>query len=540
MLFGRKRVNMTQMDSSSETFDVIVIGSGFGGAVSAMRLTQKGYKVLVLEEGRRFLDQDFARSNWDVKRFLWAPFIRSFGIQAISWIPGVLVLHGKGVGGGSLVYANTHLKPGSAVFRDPGWPAGFDWERELSPHYEMARKMLGVTENPRIEEGEIALRELARELGVVNAFHPTDVAVYFGDEPGAGAADPYFAGAGPERRACTSCGACMIGCRVGAKNTLVKNYLYFAEKWGARIDAGWKAEDVRRTGEGYDVHVKPAAGRRGGRAVFHASKVVVAGGVLGTLRLLLRAKEKTGSLAGISATLGAGVRTNGESLLGATSFDDKRDFSKGIAIGAGLQVDEHTKIEVVKYPSGSDFMRLLAVPLTPAGSRLVRPFLLVLHTFLRLPSILRLAFMKDWARGSVILLVMQSIDRSMKLRWSSWRQGLTGSVRLPSSLPLAQKSARILARQIGGEPQNMLSEVLFATPATAHILGGVPMGATIESSVIGPDHQVHGYPGLYVCDGSSVPCNLGVNPSFTITAMAERMASLIPAKGPEKELRFSE
>lgn len=525
------------MSSSRENFDVIVIGSGFGGAVSAMRFAQKGYSVLVLEEGRRFRDEDFARSNWDVKRFLWAPFIRSFGIQAISWIPGVLVLHGKGVGGGSLVYANTHLKPASNVFRDPAWPAGLEWERELAPHYETARKMLGVTENPRLEEAEAALKELGRELGAGTEFHPTEVAVYFGEKAGAVAKDPYFAGGGPERRACTSCGACMIGCRVGAKNTLVKNYLHFAEKWGAKIEAGWKAEDIRRDGDGYAVHVKGSAGRRG-RAVYRAGKVVVAGGVLGTLRLLLRAKEKTGSLAGLSSTLGSGVRTNGESLLGATSFDERRDFSKGVAIGAGLQVDEYTKIEAVKYPSGSDFMRLLAVPLTPAGSRLMRPLMLVVRAILRLPAILRLAFVKDWARGTVILLVMQSIDRSMRLRWSPWRQGLTGSVRLPSSLPIAQKSAEILGRQIGGEPQNTLSEVLFATPATAHILGGVPMGHAIADSVIGPDHQIHGYPGLYVCDGSSIPCNLGVNPSFTITAMAERMASLIPAKSAEKELRF--
>ena len=535
------------------SFDVLVIGSGFGGSVTAMRLAQKGYRVAVLEAGKRYRAEDFPKTNWDVRKYLWAPRFGCFGIQNITLLKGVMVLHGSGVGGGSLVYANTLMQPRPEVFRDPAWSGAVNWAHELEPHYEVARKMLGVVRNPALLEGEEALRRLSQRMSSADTFHATDVGVYFGtaneDVP-----DPYFRGAGPVRSGCTLCGGCMVGCRFGAKNTLDKNYLYFAEYWGAQVFPETSATRIVPLAGGYRVETESstAFGQPEGPRFF-AKKVVVAAGVLGSVELLLKNRDVHRTLPKLSALLGDRVRTNGESLLGATSFEAHRDLSRGIAIGAAFHPNSLTKIENVRYPAGSGAMRLLAVPLTPDGTALTRPLKLLWRLLARFFGLWRLWKVADWAKSTVILLVMQSVDQHLRLRlgrslthWGGL--GLRGeptNKAVPSYLPLAQEAAELLADELRGEAQNVLSEVLLRTPATAHILGGCCIGSSAESGVIDERHEVFGYPGLYVCDGSVIPGNLAVNPSLTITAIAERFASLFePAPGissaelARRELRF--
>jgi cholesterol oxidase len=527
---------------TQETFDFLVIGSGFGGSVSAMRLAQKGYRVAVIEAGKRWRAVDFPKSNWNAFKYLWAPKLRCFGIQNITLLKGVMVLHGAGVGGGSLVYANTLMRPDDAVFRDPSWGRAVDWQRELEPHYAIARRMLGVTLNPALEEGEEALRRVSARMGAESTFHATEVGVYFGS-PGATVPDPYFAGAGPERTGCVLCGGCMVGCRFGAKNTLDRNYLYFAERFGAQIMAETRALRLVPVEGGYEVETRSTTAWFGGRRrVLRARRVVLAAGVLGTVELLLKNRDEYGTLPHVSPRLGEFVRTNGESLLGATSFEAHRNLARGVAIGAAFHPNSLTKIESVRYSSGSGAMRLLGVPLTPDGSAITRPLKLLFRVLRRLPRTLRLWAVADWARSTVILLVMQSIDQHLRLRLG---RSLLGARRLegrptdkpiPSYLPVAQTAAAILAEELGGEPQNVLSEVLLRTPATAHILGGCGIATSAESGVIDARHEVFGHPGLYVCDGSVIPGNLGVNPSLTITALAERFAAgFDPAPGETPE-----
>jgi cholesterol oxidase len=523
------------MNSEMEVHDFVIIGSGFGGSVCAMRLAQKGYSVAVLESGKRWKDQDFPKTNWDFRRYLWIPRLSCYGIQRITMLKGLMVLHGAGVGGGSLVYANTLMKPKPEIFRHSTWPTGCDWENELESHFEVARKMLGVNTNPAIEEGERVLENAARRLNVAASFHPTEVGVYFGT-PGIEVADPYFGGEGPARSGCTLCGGCMIGCRFNAKNTLDKNYLFFAEKWGAQIFPETTAWRILPEEGGYRVQTKHSTSRNDGRD-FWAQKLILSAGVLGSVGLLMKNRDDYRTLPVISARLGEAVRTNGESLLGVTSFDAHRELSRGIAIGAGMHPDPNTKVEVVRYPAGSGAMRLLGVPLTGGGSRWIRPFKMIGSFLVRFPRLFRLWRIRDWARSSLILLVMQSVDRQMRLKlgrsvWSGLSRGLQSVPSdhpEPSYLPVAQETAKSIAAEINGEPQNIITEVLLGTPSTAHILGGACMGNNKEEGVIDLHHEVFDYPGLYVCDGSVIPSNLAVNPSLTITAMAERFCSLIPA-----------
>ncbi|HWA77280.1 MAG TPA: GMC family oxidoreductase [Polyangiaceae bacterium] len=541
------------MTAPPASFDVLVIGSGFGGSVTAMRLAQKGYRVAVLESGKRYRAQDFPKTNWDVRKYFWAPKFGCFGIQNITLLKGVMVLHGSGVGGGSLVYANTLMQPLPEVFRDSAWSGAVNWARELGPHYETARKMLGVTRNPALLEGEEALRRVAERMSSADTFHATDVGVYFG-KPNQKVEDPYFQGAGPARSGCNLCGGCMVGCRFGAKNTLDQNYLYFAERWGAQVIPEISATRIVPVAGGYRVETESstAFGRPEGPRYF-AKKVVLAAGVLGSVELLLRNREVYRTLPNVSALLGDRVRTNGESLLGATSFEAHRELSRGIAIGAAFHPNSLTKIENVRYPAGSGAMRLLGVPLTPDGSALTRPLKLLWRLFARFFRLWRLWRVADWAKSTVILLVMQSVDQHLRLRLgrsllSSGGLGLKGEPTdkaVPSYLPVAQEAAELLAEELEGEAQNVLSEVLLRTPATAHILGGCCIGSSPETGVIDERHQVFGYPGLYVCDGSVIPGNLAVNPSLTITALAERFASLFePAEGmsaeklAEREIHF--
>jgi cholesterol oxidase len=511
-------------------FDFIVVGSGFGGSVSAMRLAQKGYRVAVVEAGKRWLGSDFPKTNWNAFKYLWAPKLGCFGIQNITLLKGVMVLHGSGVGGGSLVYANTLMRPLPSVFQDPAWSGAVDWERELAPHFETARQMLGVTENRALMEGERTLQRVAERMNSADTFHATEVGVFFG-KPDVTVPDPYFSGAGPERTGCNFCGGCMVGCRFGAKNTLDKNYLYFAEKWGTKVFPELQVTRLIPVAGGYEVETKQSTslfGTAGPR--LRATRVVLAAGVLGTVELLLKNRDQYGTLPNISARLGDFVRTNGESLLGATSFDAHRELSRGIAIGAAFHPNSLTKIEQVRYPSGSGAMRLLGVPLTPDGTAFTRPLKMIGRMFARLPRILKLWRVRDWARSTVILLVMQSVDQHLRLRLGRSLLGralkdtsLGQSV--PSFLPIAQQAAEILAEELQGEAQNVASEVLLRTPATAHILGGCCIGRDAQSGVIDERHEVFGYPGLFVCDGSVVPGNLAVNPSLTISALAERFAS---------------
>lgn len=517
-------------------YDFVIIGSGFGGSVSAMRLAEKGYRVAVLETGTRLRPQDFPKTNWNIRKFLWAPLIRCFGPQRITFLKGLMLLHGTGVGGGSLVYAATLMKPRKDVFKRPAWPAGTDWETELEPEFNKARQMLGVVKNPSLADADLVLQGVATEMGAHVSYHPTEVGIHFSDTTGK---DPYFAGKGPVRNPCTFCGGCMVGCREGAKNSLDFNYLYFAEKAGVLVFPETSATEIIPTNVGYIIRSrKSTSWMRKAGPTFKAHRVIVAAGVLGSVELLLRNRDQYGTLPQVSKTLGEGVRTNGESLLGASTFDSNRNFSKGIAIGSAFHPDSKTKIEAVRYPEGSDAMRLLGVPLTSAGSRFTRPLKLFVSGIWRFPRFIRLFLIRDWAKSSIILLVMQSTEeriplqlrRSILYPFQKRLQRAPKSAPLPSYLEVAQKAARILARQIKGEPQNVISEVVFSTPATAHILGGCTMATDSSLGVVDANHEVFGHKGLYICDGSVIPVNLGVNPSLTITALAERFTTQFPAK----------
>lgn len=537
--------------SPTEEFDFVIVGSGFGGSVSAMRLAQKGYRVAVIEAGKRWHASDFPKTNWNAFKYFWAPKLGCFGIQNITLLKGVMVLHGSGVGGGSLVYANTLMRPLASVFEDPAWSHAVAWEQELSPHYETARQMLGVTENRALMEGERTLQRVAERMNSGQTFHATEVGVYFG-KPDVTVPDPYFSGAGPERTGCNFCGGCMVGCRFGAKNTLDKNYLYFAEKWGAQVFPELKVERIEQVEGGYALRTQRSTSLFGGAGpTFRAKRVVLAAGVLGTVELLLKNRDQLGTLPALSPRLGDFVRTNGESLLGATSFEAHRDLSRGIAIGAAFHPNSLTKVESVRYPSGSGAMRLLAVPLTADGNALTRPLRMLWRMLVRLPRMIRLWLVRDWAKSTVILLVMQSVDEHLRLRlgrslFGRKLQGAPTERAVPSYLPVAQEAAEILAQELNGEAQNVASEVLLRTPATAHILGGCCIGRDAQTGVIDERHEVFGYPGLYVCDGSVVPGNLAVNPSLTISALAERFSSFFERKPElsdeafaEREIRFS-
>lgn len=531
------------------TYDFVIIGSGFGGSVCAMRLAEKGYRVLVLERGRRYHDDDFPRTNWNLRRYLWLPALRCFGLQQMTLLKDVLVFHGCGVGGGSLIYANVLMEPDERLFQAPAWRDLADWRAVLRPHYETARRMFGVTANPRLWPADDALRAIAADMGQGHTFRPTEVGVFFGDGQQAGhlVPDPYFGGQGPPRAACIHCGGCMVGCRHNAKNTLLKNYLYFAEQWGAQIQPEAEALDIRPLpggqpdGARYEVLYRRSTALlpRPARRV-RAANVVLAAGVLGTLRLLFRCRDETRSLPRLSPCLGQRVRTNNEALLGVTSREKSADFSQGIAITSVFQADAVTHVEPVRFPDGSSFMRLLAAPLIDSrggfGSRLLR----LLAEALRHPQdFLTARVFARWARRSTILLIMQTEDNTIRLRlgrglFTLFRRGLIsepdGADPITPGPHLTHGVARAFARQVNGIPQDTITESLLNIPSTAHILGGCPMGRSDADGVVDVNCQVFNYPGLYVVDGSIVPANPGINPSLTITALAEYAMSRLPPK----------
>jgi cholesterol oxidase len=534
--------------SAAGDYDVLVIGSGFGGSVSALRLTEKGYRVGVLEAGRRFDDADYPRTSWDARRFLWAPRLGCQGIQRIHILRDVIILAGAGVGGGSLVYANTLYRPeADAFYRDRQWGHITDWRAELAPYYDQAERMLGVVQNPTMTPSDEAMKQVAEQMGVSHTFDLARVGVFFGQngrkEPGTEVSDPFFGGAGPRRRGCLETGECMTGCRHNAKNTLVKNYLYLAERAGATVHQQTTAVAVRPLDQGgYAVNtVRTGAWRaRGAARSFTAQHVVFAAGTWGTQQLLHRMKA-TGMLPGISARLGVLTRTNSEALGGALTRMRGRkehDFTQGVAITSSIQPDEHTRIEPVRYGKGSNAMALLSTLMTDGGGWIPR-WVKWLGQAASHPGRLVSLYggINHWSERAVIGLTMQTLDNSITVYPKRTRLGrikLTSAhghgTPSPTWIPVANETMRRIAAGIGGFPLNSVGEMVDI-PMTAHFLGGCVIGDSAEQGVVDPYHRMYGHPGLHVVDGSAVSANLGVNPALTITAQAERAMALWPNKG---------
>lgn len=530
----------------TEVRDFVIIGSGFGGSVSAMRLAEKEYDVLVLERGKRFQPDDFPKTNWNIFKYLWLPAARCFGIMGINFLDDIMILNGSGVGGGSLVYASTHIEPTDTFYESEEWRDLADWKTELAPHFATANRMLGVNENPRFWPADYVLRDIAEELGREASFKPTPVAIFFG-EPGKTVPDPYFGGEGPERTGCIHCGGCMVGCRHNAKNTLDKNYLYFAEKYGAEIRSEANVLDIRPLygpqpdNARYEILYERTTDwvfKRKRRV--RARSVVVSAGVLGTVNLLLRCRNETQSLPELSPRLGHRVRSNSEALLGVTARDGDIDYSQGVAITSHFWVDDETSVEPVRYPRGSSLLRNLAVPLVDLdGSPWQRLGRFFIEGLKRPYDFLKARFLPDWARDSTILLVMQTVENRMQLKrgrsiYTLFRNGLVSerdrTVPIPAVIEAGRAVIERFSAKVNGIPQSTVNEVLLNTPSTAHILGGCGIGGDETSGVIDTNHEAFNYPGLYVADGSVIPANLGVNPSLTITAMTERAMSNVPAK----------
>jgi cholesterol oxidase len=523
-------------------FDWIVVGSGFGGSVSALRLAEKGYSVAVLECGRRFSDADFPKTAWHARGYWWGPRVGLRGIFRLTPFKDVAVVSGCGVGGGSLGYANTLYVPPAQFFEDPQWADLEDWQTTLAPHYETAQRMLGVVVHDRDDPADQMLRELGEELGVGDTYRKTPVGVYL-DNPGRTVPDPYFEGAGPERTGCLQCGRCMVGCPHGAKNTLVKNYLWLAERTGVEIEPDRTVTDIRPLGaadgsDGYAVSSERSGMLPGrSRRTLSARGVVVAAGPLGTNKLLQRCRLG-GSLPRVSARLGELVRTNSESILAVTVPEDyPEDLTKRVAITSSIYPDPHTHIETVTYGEAGDAISTLYTLLVGDGTRVTRP-LKLLGQILRHPfRFARALWPRGWSRRTIIVLVMQTLDNAIALRPKLKR---SGQVRLqteqdperpiPTFIPVANEATEWLARRTGGVAQSSVMEATLNIPTTAHILGGAVIGHGPEDGVVDAGQRVFGYRNLLVCDGAAVPANVGVNPSLTITALAEHAMSKIPAK----------
>ena len=522
------------MPARHADFDVLVVGSGFGGAVSALRLSEKGYRVGVLEAGRRFADHELPRTSWRLRDFLWAPSLGLLGIQRIHVLKDVMILAGAGVGGGSLNYANTLYVPGESFFADPQWSGITDWADELAPYYDQAARMLGVVENPTMTPSDVAMKAVAEDMGVGHTFRLTPVGVYFGEGPGVTRPDPFFGGAGPERTGCTQCGECMTGCRHGAKNTLPKNYLALAEHAGARIFPMTTVTEIReRPGGGYVVTTVRTGSRR--VRTLSAEQVVVAAGTYNTQRLLHRMKD-SGRLRRLSPALGRLTRTNSESLLGAVTRTVSADFSQGVAITSSFYPEPQTHVEPVRYGKGSNAMGLLQSLLTAPIPGRPRWQAFARDVARQPVQALRMLDVRRWSERGIISLGMQTDDNSMTL--SGRRSRLRGwhltsrqdDKPAPTYLPVAQEVVRRLAARIGGVPAGSVAENL-GLAMTAHFVGGCPIGEDADHGVVDAYHRAFGYEGLHVVDGSTITANLGVNPSLTITAQAERAMALWPNHG---------
>jgi cholesterol oxidase len=509
-------------------FDYIVIGSGFGGSVSAMRLTEKGYKVLVVEKGKRYRTEDFPKSNWNLRKYLWMPRFGMYGFQRLDLFRHAFILSGAGVGGGSLVYANTLMKPPKEFFLHEQWKRFNDWQTLLEPHYEKAHYMLGRVKLQKFYKEDELLMEVAKDMGREDSFDHVYVAVNYDEDETP--KDPFFNGEGPLRKPCIECAGCMVGCRENAKNTLDKNYLYFAEKNGATVIPETEAWKITYEKGIYTVHTKSLHGSE--KKVFHARGLVVAAGVLGTMKLLLHQKHLYKTMPGLSDLLGEGIRTNSETLSAVTSPDLK--LNHGVAISSIFKPDSDTYIEIVKYPDGSNVMKtLVALATDGTHSPFLRPLRFLANLVIHPVKLLKLLFHRNWATNTIIFLVMQSTDNSMRmtLREGLFRGRLTikndGNKRVNAYIPLGQEVMNRYAKKINAIPQNSAAEILFNIPSTAHILGGCPMGDSEATGVIDKKFEVFGYPNMFILDGSSIQGNLGVNPSFTITAQAEYAMSQI-------------
>ncbi|WCL49896.1 GMC oxidoreductase [Leptospira sp. GIMC2001] len=540
-------------NDSNQVFDFVVIGSGFGGSVSAMRLSQKGYSVAVIESGKRWNASDFPKTNWSLSKYLWMPKLFCYGIQRINLLKDFLLVSGAGVGGGSLVYACTLYVPGKKFFQSPTY-SKMGGEKSLLPFYTIAKTMLGVEENPKLWEPDDYLKETAKEFGVEDTFRKTPVGIYFGSEGSKKKivnGDPYFAGDGPERNPCNYCGGCMVGCRYKAKNTLDKNYLFFAEKLGTVVipetkvvsivplDFDGKPDPNSRGKFGYKIETESTTGWFGyPKKSFIAKSVIVSGSVMGTVGLLSKMKQE-GKLPLISHRLGDVVRTNSETILPITVYGKKVDFSKGIAITSSVHPDEHTHIEPVRYSKGSDFFGLLGSAFVDGGGSIPR-WLKWLWTIVSRPVyFIKASNPFGLAQKSVILLVMQTIDNSVKLvrkRRIIWpfqktmTSALTSGERTPTYIPIANEFAKVMAKKMGGIPRSSISDVVLDAPITGHIMGGSIVGENSDEGVIDYENKVHGYENLRICDASMLTVNLGVNPSLTITALTERAMTFIPTK----------
>ena len=542
--------------TQNNIYDFVIIGSGFGGSVSAMRLAEKKYSVLVLEKGKRFEDQDFAKSNWQFRKYLWLPALRAHGILQISLLKGAMVLHGVGFGGGSLGYANVLEVPTDKTFATPAWNQSLYWGEVLRPHYETAKKMLGAARNPTLWKADFILREMAFEHGMSHTFRATEVGAYFG-EADVTVRDPYFDGAGPDRAGCNFCGGCMVGCRHNAKNTLPKNYLYFAENKGADIKTEVEVINVKPLSKRelqkvikrhplivkdirYKVVYRSSTTLFKRKETVYATNVIFSAGVMGTMKLLLNLRDVKRSLPRLSKRLGHMVRTNSEALLGSVARKSDVNYSQGVAISSIYNHDEITRVEPVRYPDGSSLMRFLAAPLIDTDVSAPRRLLRFLGWALRHPiDFAKALILPGWAHNVTILLVMQHADNRMRFRmgrslFTLFRRGLVAEkepgYEIHAQVQGSHELTRDFAKRTNGIALGSLGENLLGMPTTAHILGGAPIGPNAEEGVVDQNFEVHNYPGLYIIDGSFMPANPGVNPSLTITALAEYAMSKIEEK----------
>lgn len=518
-----------------EKFDYIVIGSGFGGSVSAMRLAEKGYSVLVIEKGKRWKSTDFPKSNWNIRKYLWIPILKCFGFQKLSFFKEVFVISGVGVGGGSLVYANTHMMPRESFYTNPVWSNFKDWKSILAPYFEKARFMLGSEKFTKEYEEDRVLKSVAEDMGRASSYSRVDyVGVYLGDSKKE--VDPYFKGLGPKRTGCIECAGCMVGCRHNAKNTLDKNYLWFAENlFGARVLAETVVDKIEvKNGEYFIQTQKSTAWFRSERKMIRSNGLVVSGGVLGTLDLLLKQKYIYKTLPNLSDKLGENILTNSEMLSGVVAAD--RKLNHGLAISSVFNPDDNTHIELCKYPDGSGAMTRLAVMAAGNGTPIVRTLKMMGNILTKPIDFLRSLFNFKVAQTSIIFLIMQSLPNSMKMKLKKGWFGTSLSFdnksgqKVPSYIPIGQEALYRYSEKVKGVPHNAFSEVIFGLASTAHILGGCPMGKTKEDGVVDENFNVHGYNNFYILDGSIMPCNLGVNPSLTITTLSEYAMDKIDAK----------
>ncbi len=510
---------------SEHEFDVVIIGSGFGGSVSALRLSEKGYKVAVIEAGRRFEDKDFPKTSWRLNKFLYFPRLGLNGIQRIHFLKDVLILCGAGVGGGSLVYANTLYVPPNSYFEDKQWSGITDWKTELEPFYELAKRMLGVVDNPYYSPSDEVIKRVAEAQGRGHTFRLTPVGVHFGAGEGEATEDPFFGGVGPQRKGCTNCGECMTGCRHNAKNTLLKNYLYLAEKIGAKIFPGLTVTNLKQNADGWQVTARKSSGF--GSKKFSAKQVIVAAGTYNTQKLLLQMQET--NLPKISKRLGYLSRTNSESLVGAIMPNVDVDYSKGVAITSSFHPDEETHVEPVRYGKGSNSMGLLQTLMTDgfeASSRRKQWVRLAIKSPITLLKILNV---RKWSQRTVIALVMQNVDSSVRVFRKGNRLTSQQDSAKPNAtyIPLANETVKQIAQMQGGIAAGHYGDLIGA-PFTAHFVGGCVVGDSDQTGVIDAYHRVWNYPTLHIVDGSTVTANLGVNPSLTITAQAERAMSMWP------------